>query len=379
MNQELMIFNVNFTTLRILLFFGVLRLLMRSESRAIIWNKFDKLILSWSIIGSTVYIIQWQTFDAVINRSGTLFDLLLMYWLCRHVIRNWEDVTQAIKICALLAIITAPLIALEKLHESSYFSIFGPVASSFHRGRFRCAGSFPHAIMMGCFWASLLPLFYIQIKTRRNKAFFWIAICSALSNVYFSGSSTPIMTVIAIILFWPIYKYRKHGNYFLWGTGAVLFFLHLIMNNPVWHLIGRINVFGGSTGWHRFHLFDNFIKHTSEWFFWGTKSTGHWGYGLEDVTNQYVLQGVRGGFVTLSLFVLITYLSIKIPGILSLQSNTQEEKWFAWGICVTMLGHVVTFWGVSYFGQINVLLYITYALVSFTLEKSLGLMRVTSS
>lgn len=377
MNQRLMVGALDLTTLRVLILMGVLRLLLRNEMRVIKWNKFDKLILSWSVIGSIVYIIQWQTFDAFINRLGVLFDLLLLYWLSRHIIRNWDDVTHLIKICALFAVITAPFIALEKFQESSYFSIFGPVAGSFHRGRFRCAGSFPHPIIMGCFWASLLPLFYAQIKAKRNKFFYWIAICAALSNVYFSGSSTPIMTVIAIIFFWSIYKNRAYGKTFLWGTCAVLFFLHLIMNNPVWHLLGRVNVFGESTGWHRFNLFDNFIRNTSEWFFLGTKSTSHWGYGLVDVTNQFVLEGVRGGFVTLFLFVLITYMAIKITGNLSLQDNAQEEKWFAWGLCVTMLGHMVTFWGVSYFGQINALLYITFAIVSFALEKSLASMSLS--
>lgn len=370
MNQRLIIANLDFTILRILILVGVLRLLTRNETRVIKWNSFDKLILSWVIIGSIVYIIRWWNFDAVINRSGVMFDCLGMYWLTRHAIRNWNDIIYSIKIFAFFAIVSAPLIALEKFRQPSFFEIFGPVAAQFHAGRFRCAGPFPHYIMMGCFWASLLPFFYACIKANADKWFYLLAITAALSNVYFSASSTPIITVITIILFWNIYKYRMYGKALLWSTCTGLFFLHLIMNNPVWHLIARVNIFGGSTGWHRYFLFDNFIKNISEWFFLGTKSTAHWGHAQSDLTNQFVLEGVRGGFITLIIFILVIYKAIQIPGRYSLQETNQEVKWLSWGICVAMLGHFITFWGVSYFGQINMLLYMTFAFVGFTLEKS---------
>jgi hypothetical protein len=370
MNQRLVVLGLNFTILRILLVVGILRVIMRGETRVVPWNTFDKLILKWGIIGSLVYIAQQVSFSAVIYKSGVMLDSLGTYWLFRHILYEWEDVFQAIKNFAIFAIVTAPFIALEKYQETSFFSIFGPTLGQFHRGRYRAAGPFPHFIMMGCFWASLVPFFYAQIKINKDKTLYLLAILSVLSNVYFSASSTPFITVIAIIFFWNIYRYRMYGKALFWMTSCGLFFLHMIMQAPLWHLMARGAFFSGSTSWYRYFLFDEFVKHTSEWFFLGTKSTAHWGAGLTDITNQFVLEAVRGGIVTLVVFVIILYCAVKIPGKFSLDRVTPESQWISWGICVSMLGHFVTFWGVSYFGQINMLLFFTFALVGFTLEQS---------
>jgi hypothetical protein len=142
------------------------------------------------------------------------------------------------------------------------------------------------------------------------------------------------------------------------------------MKAPVWHLMARVNIFGGSTGFHRYFLFNNFVNHVSEWFVLGTKSTAHWGHAQTDLTNQFVLEGVRGGMITLMLFIMLIYNAVKISGKYSLNSVIPQTQWISWGICVAILGHFVTFWGVSYFGQINMLLYFAFSLVGFIQEQS---------
>ena len=371
MNQMIDILNLHFTLLRILLLVGFLRLTIRGEIRVIQWNNFDKLILSWAVIGSLIYIIQQADSRAIIYKSGVTFDILLMYWFFRQAIVNWDDVFQGVKLFAFFAIITAPLISLEKYQETSFFSLLGPIAAEFHHGRFRAAGPFPHFIIMGCFWALLIPFFYARIKARESGIFYWLAILAALSNVYFSASSTSIITFIAIIAFWMMYRYRMYGKFIFLGTCCGLFLLHVTMKAPIWHLLSRANIFGGSTGWHRFFTFDTFVNTTSEWFLFGSKNLEAWKwYDQIDITNQLVLEGVRGGMITLLIFIIIIYFAVKIPGNLSLCSVKSEVQWMCWGICVSMLAHFVTFWGVAYFGQINMLLIFTFALVGFALEKS---------
>lgn len=369
-NQRIILLNLDFTLLRLLLLIGILRLTISGKTQKIHWNMFDKLILSWGLVGSMVYLFQQADFSAVILKSGVMLDSLGMYWLVRQVIYDWDELFLAVKMFAIFAIITAPFIAMEKFQGSSFFSLLGPVVAGFHRGRFRAAGPFPHYIIMGCFWASLLPFFYARIKTDKNKLFYWIAILAALSNVYFSASSTPIITLGAIIIFWKLYSYRMYGKTICWAICCTILMLSLAMKAPVWHLISRFDIFGGSTGWHRFFLIDNFVTHASEWFLVGAKSTAHWGHVQSDITNQFVLEAVRGGAITLLLFVVITYYSIKIPGKFSLGAIKPEMRWISWGLCVTMLGHFVSYWGVSYFGQINILLFFMFAMVGFILEKS---------
>jgi hypothetical protein len=338
------------------------------EMRLICWNYYDKLILSWVVISSLIHIILYANTNAIILRTGVLFDSLGMYWLFRQSIREWDDIFNSIKFFAIIAIISAPLIAAEKFYQPSFYSIFGPVTGMFHAGRFRAAGPFPHYIMMGCFWASLLPFFYARIKAGKQVELYWLAILATLTCIYFSASSTPLLTVFAIIIFWNIYNLRMHGKTIFWTSCTILLLLHLVMQAPVWHLMARVNIFSGSTGWHRYFLFDNFIKHVSEWFLLGTASTSHWGHGQQDITNQFVLEGVRGGIISLVVFIMIIYHSVKIPCLLSLSNKEYDIKWLGWGVCISMLGHFVSFWGVSYFGQINMLLFYTFSLIGFFVE-----------
>jgi hypothetical protein len=379
MNQTLVFLSLDFTILRLLVLFGFLRLFLRGEKRNLHWHSFDKLIFFWVVVGSAVYTVQWASLGAFINRTGFMFDCLGMYWLFRQAIQTWDDIFQASTIFAFFALVTVPLVTWEGIQHTSFFSLFGDVVGEFHRGRYRAAGPFSHYIILGCFWATLLPLFYACIKAGHRTALFSMALLAALANIYFSASSTPILTVVAIILFWGLYPFRGYGKVIFLGACCALFFLHLIMKAPVWHLIARVNVFGGSTGWHRYFLFDNFINHASEWFYLGTQSTSHWGWGQEDITNQFVLQGVRGGIVTLLIFIVLVYNAVKIPGSMSLENIAPSAKWVSWGICVTMLGHFVTFWGISYFGQIDMVLYLTFAFVGFSLEHQHSLHATSSS
>lgn len=368
MDQRIIILSFDFTLLRLLILTGVIRLVIQNETRTIEWNLFDKLILYWILVGSFVYVIRVPSVGSIIYKSGVMFDTLGTYWICRTILRTWEDIISTVKFLAYFAILTAPLIALESLLKTNLFSVFGHTAGAFHRGRFRAAGPFPHYIILGCFWATLIPIFYSWFKANRNKRLFVTAIIACLCNVFFSASSTPIMTVLSAFIFWNFFNYRVYGRVIFYSTCLGLLVMHIIMKAPVWHIIARVNVFGGSTGWHRYFLFDNFIKHASEWFWFGTNSTSHWGHGQSDLTNQFVLEGVRGGSITLLIFIILIYQAVRIPGVLSLKTNNPEIKWFNWGLCVCMLSHFITFWGVSYFGQINMLLCLVFSFISFALE-----------
>ncbi len=237
MNQRIIVAGLDFTVLRFCVLAGFTRLAIRGETRRIRWNTFDKLILFWSIAGFIVYVMQWRDMRAVIYKCGVMFDCLGMYYLFRQCIRRWDDVVHVVKYFAFFAVISMVLILAERASESSFYAIFGPVGAQFHRGRFRCAGPFPHYIMMGVFWASLLPLFYAQIKAGLSKRFYWLAIVSALVCVCLSASSTPLMSVLAMGAFSMLYRYRRYGKQMFLGVCVALGMLHFVMKAPVWHLM----------------------------------------------------------------------------------------------------------------------------------------------
>jgi hypothetical protein len=381
-DQRIIIFDLDFTTIRFCIFFAILRLYLFNEVRRITWNNFDRLFLTWIVVGSIVYAIQWSTMKAAIYKSGVIYDALGLYWIFRMSIISWNDVHRVVKMFAIFAVISAPLIIYERVTQQNAFEIFGKVSAVFHRGRFRCKGPFPHFIMMGLFWASVIPIFVSYFAARRSKLLYAVASICALVCVFLSASSTPLMAVFAIIFFGAFWKYRRYGVLITLGLSSMIFALHVVMNKPVWHLICRIRIISGSTGWHRYLLFDRFVKNIGEWFFMGCHGVEHWGIYKGDITNQYVLEGVRGGALTLIIFIIMIVQAVRITGICSIVARSRETRILYWGFCVSILGHCVSFWGVSYFGQIMLLLYFTLAIVSFAADRlpalSLGSSRVVA-
>ncbi|MDT8301035.1 MAG: hypothetical protein RQ760_06080 [Sedimentisphaerales bacterium] len=368
-DQRIIILDLDFTTLRFCIFFAILRLYLYDEVRPIKWNTFDKLFFLWIIVGAVIYVIQWLTIGAVIYKCGVLYDSLGLYWIFRMTILSWNDIHRVVKMFAIFSLISAPLIIYERVTHNNLFAHLGRVKGAFHAGRFRCEGPFPHFIMMGLFWASLIPIFVAYFAAHRSKLLYILAALSALVCVVLSASSTPLMAVVAIAFFGAIWKYRSYGRTIALGFGAMIFALHVVMEAPVWHLVSRVKVFSGSTGWHRFILFDRFVKNIGEWFFLGCHGVEHWGIFKGDITNQYVLEGVRGGALTLIIFIILIVQAVRITGICSLKSRDREARILYWGFCVSILGHCVSFWGVSYFGQIMMLLYLTLAIVSVFEDK----------
>jgi hypothetical protein len=129
-------------------------------------------------------------------------------------------------------------------------------------------------------------------------------------------------------------------------------------------LVSRIDPTGGSTGWHRFNLINQFILHVNEWWLLGVRGVEDWGVFAGDVTNQYVLEGVRSGIWGLTLFV--TLIVMAFSGVGRLWRREEGNKAglvMAWALGVSLFVHCMSFIGVSYFGQITMLWYLTLATI----------------
>jgi hypothetical protein len=150
-----------------------------------------------------------------------------------------------------------------------------------------------------------------------------------------------------------------------WGVFGTLVALHLVMKGPVWHLISRIDLVGGSTGYHRYNLIDQTIHRFGEWWLFGTYSTAHWGWFLFDTANMYVNEAVRGGLVTLLLFVAVLVMAFRGVGKILAESKDDRGRYlFAWALGVALFAHCMMFIAVSYFGQIIVVWYLLLAAIA---------------
>ncbi len=365
-DQAIVVSTLNFQVLRILVIAGMLRLALRGEIVHVRWNRLDKLILAWFVVSSLVYTAQWMTLAAFVNRCGRFVEWMCLYWVFRQTVRSWKDLRFAYLALAVCAIVMAPFVLTERTTGVNPFVVLGRVMTNVREGQFRCQATFPHAIMMGLFWATLVPLFVGFARQKGGgRSLLWGGVGASTIMILLTASSTPILTLVAVGGLLAAFRYRQHTGRAAWGVLGTLIALQFIMHAPVWNLIARVGVVSGSTGWHRYYLIDQAIRHFPQWALLGTQETASWGLGLEDVTNQFILEGVRGGFVAFVLFCAIVFVGARAAARLAMRLRDPSESFLAWGVFVTIIGHCLSFLGVAYFGQIDMIWYLLLASTAF--------------
>jgi hypothetical protein len=145
--------------------------------------------------------------------------------------------------------------------------------------------------------------------------------------------------------------------------------LQLVMKAPVWFLLARVDVFNGSTGYHRALLIDRALANLSDWWLVGTQNTWKWASEddhLFDVTNNYILNGADGGLLTMILFIAIVAIAFKGVGRAVVGSDGKKpeaEVRMLWALGAALFAHAVTFISVSYFDQNFVNWYLLLAVI----------------
>jgi hypothetical protein len=353
--QRIVIAGLDFNLLRIMVVFGWIRLFIKNETAGFVWRPIDTVIIAWASAATLTYTILMGTGSAFVNRLGVSLDGVGTYFLLRCLLRNWDDLDNAIRGVILVSIPVAAAFLIENQTGRNAFAVFGgvPFITDEREGRLRCQGAFPHPIMAGCFWASLMPLIAVRWwagPALRTGVVVGLGTSSII--VLCCASSTPVMAVLFGIGGMAMFFMRHHMRAIRWSLVALLLLLHLTMKAPVWHLISRINVVSGSTGWHRFHLINSAVEEFPNWWLLGTTTTEDWGAGLRDVTNQYVLEGVRGGLITLLLFIAVLALAFGEAGRLWRRWAASPFRLAtAWALGVSLFVHTMNFLAVSYFGQ----------------------------
>lgn len=367
--QRFVLATLDFPFVRVLILAAWARLVARDELRPLLWNRLDRLLLGWAFVSVMTGTLEAGTLTVFVNRSGAALDALCTYFFFRQVIRTPADVAATARqfLWCSFAVLAVMLYEHRTMHNM--FGIFGgvPEITDMRDGRLRCQGAFAHPILAGCFYATLLPFYAVLgFRERRWKLPVFGAV-TAIAITFLTASSTPIVAVLMCGVAAAVFPFRSALRYGRWLGFAVLVMLHFSMKQPIWHLLARIDVAGGSTGWHRFHLVDKFFLNWHEWWLLGVPRTGHWGPGLQDVTNQYVAEGVGGGVMRLLLFVLVIVVafqgvsrSLRVPGI------APAERLTYWALGTALFLHCMNFIGVTYFEQIMSLWFFTLAAIGST-------------
>jgi hypothetical protein len=362
----------NFPVLRMLLAFGFVRVIIRSERLAGRMNALDWLMILWAVWALISSLFHRDPSATLVNRLGLVYNGCGIYFLLRIFFQSLDDAVRLCRITAILLIPQALEMLSEKLTGRNLFSALGgvPEVPDFRGGRIRAQGPFSHAILAGTIGAVSLPLMIGIWQKYRKTSIAGILACIVI--VFSSSSSGPIMSALCGIGALFMWKWRHYMR--LIRRLAILMFLglDLVMKAPAYYLIARIDLTGNSTSWHRAALIEAAVNHFSEWWAVGTDYTRHWlNYGVPwsanhiDITNHYLVMGVNGGLLLMLLWIVILIKGFSCVSQTLRQAPplSPESQFMMWALGASLFSHASTFISVSYFDQSFVFIYLTLAAI----------------
>lgn len=371
---------LHFTAIRVLVAFGVVRLMIRQEWPTGGINSIDRAMIVWALWLLVSGFFHKDPTGTFIFRLGLVYDACGVYVLIRSFCRNMDDISG---ICQLTAILLVPL-SMEMLNEKitvhNLFSILGGAdAPEVREGKVRAFGPFGHAILAGTAGAVCLPMMIGLWGLHRKTSFTGIVACSVI--IFSSASSGPILSAAAGIFALYMWRYRHLIPRLLKLLIPGYIALDLYMKDPAYYIIARIDLTGGSTSWYRCRLIESTIEHFSEWWLIGTDYTRHWMWVVvdwstdhTDITSHYIQMGVWGGLPLLLLFIFVLVNGFNgISKALEDQFITSPNlRFMIWTLGASLFAHTATFVSVSYFDQSFVFLYLTLAAISTMVTVSIN-------
>lgn len=378
LGQAISIAGLNFTMFRIIIFFGIVRVLIRKEFLSIRFQSIDKILIAYVITSATAYVLlRSGSKEAITSQLGFIYNSLFLYIIFRALIRDQGDIHAIFRMIALVVVPLATAMILEKMTGRNLFSIFGgvPDFTTVREGKLRCQGAFAHPILAGTFGATCVPfLMALWFQGTGDKWLAGLGIISATIITVTSGSSGPAVTYIVVVIGMAMWRLRDNMRAVRWVMLMTLIGFHIIMNAPVWALIGKLSEVIGGTGWHRVMLIDAAINHFDEWWLMGTDYTRHWmptgvtwSQDHVDITNNFIGVGIHGGIISLILFIAIIITGFRNIGfkLKEIRSAEFSVKFTVWCMGVALAGHLASFTSVRYFDQIIVFWYLLLALIAY--------------
>src|SRR5260370_15784971 len=269
LGKEILIGGLHFFVFRIIVLAVAVRMLgsMFASPEGAFGNRLGRLdvvFLFWAFfrVLAGVLVFSFNT-GALVYQAGFLLDAVGGFFVVRYLIRDDEDIFRTIRAFAAISIIIAGCMVFEKIHRLDLFGLLDGVRSlpEVRGGPGRSQGPFEHELLAGTFGATLFPLFFLLWKSGQSRLLCVAGIIAATVMVLTSASSTPVLAYGAALIgicAWPIRRLMRPVR---WGIVAALLLLNMVMKAPVWFVIMHIDVVGGSSGYHRAMLVNDFIMH----------------------------------------------------------------------------------------------------------------------
>ena len=367
MQQVVVLGGVHFTVVRILIIAGLVRRAFSGRGKFPGGlNGVDRMVILWTISLLTILSLQWMTMEVFIHNLGDFLDALGGYLVVRFFIPDGETVRRTIKTLAVICIIQGVCMLNEQISHVNVFGYiggFGPWLT-IRDGKIRSQGVLG-CISAGGFAGALVPLFLWLWTERKCRMLAYAGLAGAIAMVFASNSSTSLLALAATalaIFSWPLRKQMRSAR---WGLVLILVALHLAMKAPVWDLIGRVDLTGSSSGYHRQALVDNCIRHFSDWWLLGYKYYNTWGYDMFDLCNQFVVQALVGGLLALVFYIAIFSRSFGAIGKARKRvEGDRGREWYFWCLGSALFSVVVAHFGINYPSVMQIGLFTLWVCIS---------------
>ncbi len=365
--------SASFNVVRMLIFIGFIRIILRNERPIGLGNIIDKMVLFWAAAAISSSIFHQEISSALVYRLGLVYDICGIYFLCRIFCQSYDELIFLIRATVVLLLPIATAMLIEQIKTFNMFSYFGGVSQipPIREGRIRAQGPFSHPILAGTVGAICLPLSICIWNKHKKTSLLGNIVC--ITIIYCSSSSGPVLSTMAAIGALLLWKFRKKMKFFKWIGVISYILLDLMMNRPAYYIMSSIDVAGGSTGWHRARLIQSAFEHINEWWAGGTDYTRHWmptgvswSPNHTDITNYYIKMGVIGGLPLMIALIAIFWFSYKSLGKLIEYEidDTSVSKFTFWALGSSLFAIVTTSVSVNFFDQSFLFVYLIIALIS---------------
>jgi hypothetical protein len=354
--QVLELGDVKLTAFRLIIALGLMRVTVRREKLASGLTSMDLVWVLWAVCMIGTWTL--HTSNDLAFRVGLVWDYLGAYFLLRYALSSYDDIERLFVAFCLVLVPVALLMAIEREVGANPFGSLGGLATQWREGKFRAAGPFAHPILAGTVGATCLLMSFSLWRRRHGLAYLGLVTGGAI--VYASASSGPMMLTAFGICGLALWKYRSQLKTIRWALLLVVLFLQVAMNDPVYYLMAKIDVVGGSTGWHRSRLIQVALEHFDEWWLAGTDYTAHWmPTGIQandqhtDITNHFLAMGVMGGLPLLITFALAILLTLRRVDreVLGTCNSEKHEQFLAWAVGALIVAHSMNFLSAYLFDQ----------------------------
>lgn len=375
---QLVLAGAHFPIMRLVILAVWCRLLLWKEIKGLQLTSIDRLFLWWVAVSVFMGWLMKPNLNFMYI-MGFAFNALGIYFLARFSLRTVVDFFRLLECFAWIITPLAFLMLVEIFYKRNFFSaLFGlPEIIWIRDGSVRAMGNFDNPIMAGSLGASFLALYVgLWLYDRKARLFVVVGILCSLIMVLASKSGGPLTALFITILGFAFWTIRFHMRWVRRAIVLGVIGLSLTMSAPVWYFIARVGDVAGGGAWHRAYTIDQAVKHFDEWWFSGTWKTIHWSPGEGtmpmgdpnhmDITNQYIIEGIRGGLLKLGLFLAIIVKSYKVIGMRLCKAHLISGNWqlFLWSLGVYLSTQCVIFLSVSYFEQSIIFWYLFLAIVS---------------